>query len=81
MTLELVEVIVFSGPPDSLVVLVIVIPVGIVFIFLLNYFRDSVRELQRIESICRSPIFQHFSESLTGLSTIRAYKQEEGTIC
>jgi len=34
------------------------------------------RELQRIEAITRGPIYSHFHESLEGLSTIRAFKQE-----
>ncbi|XP_033110771.1 ATP-binding cassette sub-family C member 9-like [Anneissia japonica] len=31
------------------------------------------RELQRLDSISKSPVFAHFSESLGGLPTIRAY--------
>lgn len=35
------------------------------------------RELQRIEAISRGPIYSHFHETLEGLSTIRAFKEEE----
>lgn len=31
------------------------------------------REIKRIDSISKSPIFQHFGETLSGVSTIRAY--------
>ena len=39
------------------------------------YLRSSV-ELKRLESVTRSPIFQHFGETLNGVSTIRAYGDE-----
>ena len=39
-------------------------------------FRQSSREVKRMDSTTRSPLFAHFSETLTGLSTIRAYHRE-----
>lgn len=33
----------------------------------------SSRELKRIDSITKSPIYQHFGETLSGVATIRAY--------
>lgn len=39
------------------------------------YLRAS-RDLKRIESIQRSPLYQHFGETLAGVSTIRAYGDE-----
>ena len=39
----------------------------------MNYFRSTAREIKRFESISRSPIYAHFSETLGGLSVIRAY--------
>lgn len=41
----------------------------------LFYIRSS-RDLKRIESVQRSPLFQHFGETLTGVVTIRAYGDE-----
>lgn len=44
------------------------------FYYLVGYFYLTLsRELKRYESITKSPIHQHFSESLTGVATIRAY--------
>jgi ABC-type multidrug transport system fused ATPase/permease subunit len=48
-----------------------------IFAFIgMAYLRSSV-ELKRLESVSRSPIFQHFGETLNGVSTIRAYGDEQ----
>ena len=36
-------------------------------------YRVAARELKRVESNAKSPIIAHLSETLLGLSTIRAY--------
>ncbi|KIX09516.1 uncharacterized protein Z518_00596 [Rhinocladiella mackenziei CBS 650.93] len=41
----------------------------------LFYIRSS-RDLKRIEAVQRSPLFQHFGETLSGVVTIRAYGDE-----
>ena len=40
-------------------------------------FRRSTRELQRLDSISKSPVYAQLSESLGGLATIRAYRSQE----
>lgn len=40
---------------------------------LVFYYRRFAREVKRLDGIHRSLLFSHFSESLTGLPTIRAY--------
>ena len=46
------------------------------YIFALHY-RASVRKLKRLDSILQSSLYAHFSESLTGLTTIRACGETE----
>ena len=45
---------------------------GVLYITQLFY-RATSRELKRLESETRSPVFSHFSETLTGLSSVRTY--------
>jgi ABC-type multidrug transport system fused ATPase/permease subunit len=39
------------------------------------FYRPFAREVKRLDSMHRSQLFSHFSESLTGLPTIRAFGQ------
>lgn len=52
-----------------------IIPIMLVYVKILNFFREVSRETKRIESISRSPVFAHFSETLGGLGTIQAYDE------
>merc|ERR1740138_1258268 len=40
-------------------------------------YRNTARELKRFDSTTQSPVFNHFAETLAGLSTIRAFRCEE----
>lgn len=42
-----------------------------------QYYRRSNIELQRLDAVSRSPIYAHFSETLSGVETIRAYRMAE----
>ncbi|XP_065752237.1 ATP-binding cassette sub-family C member 4 isoform X2 [Phocoena phocoena] len=53
------------------------VPLGIIFFVLRRYFLQTSRDVKRLESTTRSPVFSHLSSSLQGLWTIRAYKAEE----
>jgi ATP-binding cassette, subfamily C (CFTR/MRP), member 1 len=41
-----------------------------------RYYLATSRELQRLNAVSRSPIISWFSETLNGLSTIRAFNQQ-----
>ena len=53
------------------------IPVIVVYVLVQRYFIPSNRQLKRMLSASKSPIFAHFSESQAGLMTIRAYRLTE----
>ncbi|GAB5566426.1 ATP-binding cassette sub-family C member 4 isoform X2 [Prionailurus iriomotensis] len=56
---------------------ILLIPFGIIFFVLRRYFLETSRDVKRLESTTRSPVFSHLSSSLQGLWTIRAYEAEE----
>ncbi|OBA22056.1 P-loop containing nucleoside triphosphate hydrolase protein [Metschnikowia bicuspidata var. bicuspidata NRRL YB-4993] len=57
--------------------LVVVVILGFVYGYYQKYYISVQRELKRLVSISRSPIFAHFQESLSGVETIKAYQQED----
>lgn len=42
-----------------------------------KFYIPTASQLKRMESVTRSPVFNHFSETVTGASVIRAYKVQE----
>ncbi|KAG1747129.1 ABC protein [Suillus paluster] len=47
--------------------------IAIGFNYFAAFYRGSAREVKRLESMLRSIMYAHFSETLTGLPTIRSY--------
>jgi ABC-type multidrug transport system fused ATPase/permease subunit len=46
------------------------------YVFLGQFYLHASRDLKRLESVERSPLFQQFGETLSGVTTIRAYGDE-----
>ncbi|XP_069116797.1 ATP-binding cassette sub-family C member 10-like [Argopecten irradians] len=53
----------------------LLVPLGVIYYKIQQYYRHTSRELKRISSITLSPIYAHFSETVSGLVTIRAFRQ------
>jgi ABC-type multidrug transport system fused ATPase/permease subunit len=53
------------------------VPILVVYMFITNFYRQVARELKRLDSVSRSPVFAHFGESLDGLSVIRSFRRQE----
>ncbi|KAJ4816006.1 multidrug resistance-associated protein 1 [Rhynchospora pubera] len=51
-----------------------IMPLLILFYAAYLYYQSTAREVKRLDSITRSPVYAQFGEALNGLSTIRAYK-------
>lgn len=47
--------------------------VVISYVWVGMFYRPAARELRRLNNVLRSKIYEHFSESLTGINTLRAY--------
>jgi ABC-type multidrug transport system fused ATPase/permease subunit len=54
----------------------IIVPLLVLYIYYQQYYLRTSRELRRLDSVSKSPIFANFQETLSGVSVIRAYGME-----
>uniref|UniRef100_A0A8C7E548 ATP binding cassette subfamily C member 8 n=1 Tax=Naja naja TaxID=35670 RepID=A0A8C7E548_NAJNA len=59
--------------PMSVIALV---PLAIICYFIQKYFRVASRDLQQLDDSTQLPLLSHFSETVEGLTTIRAFRYE-----
>lgn len=57
--------------------LAVIFPISIIYYFVHTFYIAASRQLKRIESVTRSPVYSHFGETIAGQSTIRAYRAQE----
>ncbi|KRF85613.1 multidrug resistance-associated protein 1 isoform X1 [Drosophila virilis] len=73
MVLATIVVISISTP----IFLAVIVPIGFIYYFAQRFYVATSRQLMRLESVSRSPIYSHFGETVTGVSTIRAYTVQD----
>ena len=57
--------------------LLLAFPLGILYNYVQKYYLSTSRELKRLDSVSKSPIYQNFQETLNGIVSIRAFQQQE----
>ncbi|KAL4595485.1 hypothetical protein ACB092_12G094600 [Castanea dentata] len=57
-------------------VFIIFIPVIAICFWYQQYYIPSARELARLVGVCKAPLIQHFSETISGSTTIRSFDEE-----
>lgn len=62
---------------SSFISIFFIIPALLVYYYYQKLYRDTSRELKRLDNLSKSPLVAQFSETLTGLTTIRAYGRQK----
>ncbi|XP_067849957.1 ATP-binding cassette sub-family C member 8 isoform X1 [Heptranchias perlo] len=58
------------------VFLIALVPLAVAYYFIQKYFRVASRDLQQLDDSTQLPLLSHFSETVEGLITIRAFRDE-----
>ena len=74
VTFSLISTLLLLAGTAYLTVLAMV-PLMIAFFYLQGYYRATSREIKRMDSISRSPIYAHFSQIQEGMDTVLAFNK------
>ena len=55
--------------------LIVIVPILIVFVGIQRFYIVASRQLKRLYSVSKSPLFSHFSETVSGAPIVRAFGQ------
>ncbi|PWA94497.1 ABC transporter Tap-like, P-loop containing nucleoside triphosphate hydrolase [Artemisia annua] len=58
----------------------LLVPLGWLNFWYRGYYLATSRELTRLDSITKAPVIHHFSESISGVMTIRCFKKQDSFI-
>jgi multidrug resistance-associated protein (MRP) len=53
--------------------IILIIPIVLLYLLFQMFYISTSRQLKRIQSMTTSPIFSHFTETIVGTSSVRAY--------
>lgn len=55
----------------------VLVPIGLIYGLIQRIYISTSRQLKRLESVTKSPIYSHFGETLHGVNTIRAFGAQD----